>query len=116
MAEPKAHISPARYLALERQATTWSEFLDGEIFAMAGPSRRHNLICLNIAAELRGQLRERPREVYSSDLRVHIRVAGLYTCPDVIAVCDRPELEDAALDTPLNPTLLVEVLSKSTAG
>lgn len=115
MSEPKTLISPAEYLALERRATVRSQYLEGEIFAMAGASRRHNLICLNTASELRDQLRERECEVYSSDMRVHIQATGLYTYPDVVVVCGEPDFEDTELDTLLNPTLIVEVLSKSTA-
>ncbi len=67
-----SRATPAEYLALERQAEHKSEYLDGEIFAMTGASRRHNLICLNIGAELRAQLKQRPCEVYISDLRVKV--------------------------------------------
>ncbi len=108
-------LTAARYLELERKAETRSEFLDGEVFAMSGASRRHNLICLNVAAELRAQLKARRCEVYASDMRVKVGATGLYTYPDVVVVCDEPEFEDAELDTLLNPILLAEVLSKTTA-
>jgi Uma2 family endonuclease len=77
MALPKPQYTPSEYLVLERQATVRSEYLDGEIFAMAGASRRHNLISLNVAAELRSQLRDRPYEVYSHDMRVKVTATGL---------------------------------------
>lgn len=115
MSKPKPRLTAAEYLAIERQAAGRSEFLDGETFAMSGASRRHNLICVNVAAELRNQLRDRPCEVYAADMRVKVAATGLYTYPDVVVVCGEPEFEDAELDTLLNPTLLVEVLSKSTA-
>ncbi len=115
MAQPQQRMTPAEYLALERQAPTKSEYLDGEMFAMAGASRRHNLITLNVGAELRGQLRGQPCEAYPSDMRVKVGESGLYTYPDVVVVCGEPRFEDAVPDTLLNPTLLVEVLSKSTA-
>lgn len=115
MAQPKPHYRPAEYLALERESRAKHEFQEGQIFAMAGASRRHNLICLNIGAALWTQLRERDCEVYTSDMRVLITATGLYTYPDVVVVCEGPEFEDAELDTLLNPTLLVEVLSESTA-
>jgi Uma2 family endonuclease len=82
---------------------------------MSGASRQHNLISLNIGAELRAQLRDRPCEVYTSDMRVKVSLSGLYTYPDVVVVCEEPAFEDTVGDTLLNPTLLVEVLSKSTA-
>lgn len=114
MPKAKPHYTPAEYLALEREAEIKSEYLDGEIFAMAGASRRHNLISLNIAGELRDRLRDRPCEVYAHDMRLKVRSTGLYTYPDVVTVCGEPEFEDAEVDTLLNPTLVVEVLSKST--
>lgn len=114
MPKAKPHFTPAEYLALEREAEIKSEYLAGEVFAMAGASRRHNLISLNIAGELRSRLRERPCEVYAHDMRVKVQASGLYTYPDVVAVCGEPEFEDEELDTLLNPTLLVEVLSEST--
>jgi Uma2 family endonuclease len=108
------YISPEEYLRLERQADYRSEYLNGEIFAMTGASRAHNLITVNITAELNGQLREKPREVYAAEMRVKVRSAGLYTYPDVVVVCGEPQFEDDELDTLLNPTVLIEVLSKST--
>jgi Uma2 family endonuclease len=69
---------------------------------------------MNIAAELRAQLRSRPCEVYPADMRVKVAPTGLYTYPDVTVVCGDPSFEDEQHDTLLNPTLLIEVLSKST--
>ncbi len=111
----KARLTVEEYLVIERQALCKSEYVDGEMFAMAGASRRHNLIALNIGAELRAQLRQHPCEVYTSDMRVKISRTGLYTYPDVVVVCDAPRFEDADVDTLLNPIVLVEVLSPSTA-
>lgn len=113
--QPQPHYTPAEYLALERADTTKNEYFDGQIYAMAGASRRHNLITGNLVRELGNELRGKPCEVYPSDMRVQISATGLYTYPDVVVVCVEPEFEDAELDTLLNPTVLVEVLSKSTA-
>ncbi len=115
MAQPQEHRTPVEYLALERQAATRSQYLGGQIFAMAGASRQHNLITGNVVRELGACLRRTPCEVYPSDMRVKVSSTGLYTYPDVSVVCEEPEFEDSELDTLLNPTLLVEVLSKSTA-
>lgn len=114
MPEPKARYTPAEYLELERHSETRHEYLDGEIFAMGGASRRHNLISLNIAAELRAGVRGRPCEVYAHDMRVRVEATGLYTYPDVVAVCGKPRFEDQEVDTLFNPTFLAEVLSKTT--
>jgi Uma2 family endonuclease len=114
-AVPKHYLTPQEYLALERRAETKSEYLRGEMFAMAGASREHNLIASNVNRELGQQLRERPCEVYQADMRVKVSSTGLYTYPDVTVVCGEPEFEDAEVDTLLNPIVLVEVLSSSTA-
>ena len=115
--QPQLRFTPAEYLALERDAEYKSQFLDGEIFAMSGASEEHNLVAGNVFASLHTQLRTRPCRVYITDLRVRDRASGLYTYPDVVAVCGERKFEDKqVLDTLLNPTLLVEVLSKSTEG
>lgn len=102
------------YLALERQAESRSQYLDGEVFAMSGASREHNLIVLAIATSLYPQLDPGQCEIYANDMRVHIPATGLYTYPDVVAVCGEPRFEDEDLDTLLNPALIVEVLSPTT--
>lgn len=110
----KAFVSPQEYLRLERQSEYKSEYLNGEIFAMTGASRKHNLITTNISRELSQQLKARPGEVYAVDMRVKVRANGLYTYPDVAVVCGEPQFEDELFDTLLNPTVLIEVLSTST--
>lgn len=112
--QTKPHLTPEEYLAIERRAETRSEYLDGEMFAMTGGSRNHNLIVLNIGRELSLHLKKQPCEVYVSDQRVRIPATGLYTYPDVVVVCGEPRFEDAELETLLNPTLLIEVLSRTT--
>ena len=86
-AQTTTFLTPAEYLEQERRAERKSEYLQGEVFAMAGASRRHGLIVTNLTAELRQQLKGKPCEVYSSDLRLRVTAAGLYTYPDVMVVC-----------------------------
>lgn len=112
LAQPVA--TPAEYLALERSAREKSEYVNGRIYAMAGASRVHNLIAGNVFGELRARLRGRPCETYMSEMRVKVQQTGMYTYPDVVALCGEPRLEDAELDTLLNPSVIVEVLSPST--
>jgi Uma2 family endonuclease len=112
--QTQQRFTPEEYLARERQAQYKSEYFNGEIFAMSGASREHNLISMNIGAALHFQLRQRPCEVYAGDMRVKVSLTGLYTYPDVVVVCEEPQFEDAEVDTLLNPTLVVEVLSPST--
>lgn len=112
--EAQPVLTAAEYLALERQAETKSEYHDGQMVAMMGASRWHNLIAMNVSARLHLQLEGRPCETYASDMRVKVDPTGLYTYPDVTVVCGEAEFEDAELDTLLNPTVIVEVLSPST--
>lgn len=114
--QPTTYLTPEEYLAIERKAEYKSEYINGEIVAMTGASREHNLIVVNIAGELRQQLRGRPCEMYANDMRVRVPSTQLYTYPDVTVVCDEPQFEDDYLDTLLNPTLIIEVLSESTEG
>ena len=115
-AAAQALITPEEYLARERKALEKSEYRNGQIHAMPGASRAHNLITVNIPSELHFQLRERTCEVYSNDMRVKVSAAGLYTYPDVVVVCDELRFEDNQFDILLNPTVLIEVLSPSTAA
>lgn len=112
-AEPN-QLSVQEYLRLERQAETKNEYLDGQMLAMTGASRRHNLIVANLMRELGIQLKHRPCELFPSDMRVRISSANVYTYPDVSAVCGEPRFEDGEADTLLNPTFVLEVLSPST--
>ena len=110
----KPWISPEEYLAMERESEEKREYFNGEVFAMGGASPNHVLIVTNVVAELRTQLKKRPCAVYSTDLRVKVTPTGLYTYPDVVVVCGKPEFDDQAKDTLTNPTLIVEVLSETT--
>ena len=109
-----ARYTAEEYLTLERSAAYKSEFHDGQIYAMTGASRMHNLITVNIARELSLQLKKRPCEAYSNDMRVKAAEANSYHYPDIAVVCGTPQFEDSYVDTLLNPTLLIEVLSSST--
>lgn len=113
-AEPRLKMTVAEYLDLERKSETKSEFLNGEMFAMTGASREHNLISGNVFAALHAQLRGRSCEIYTNDMRVRVPTTDLFTYPDVVVVCGQPEMDDAKRDTLLNPKLIVEVLSRST--
>ena len=110
----KTHYTVEDYLTLERSASYKSEYRDGQIYAMTGASRKHNLVSGNIYRELSLQLKKHPCEAYINDMRVKAAEASSYHYPDVSVVCGTPQFEDAQVDTLLNPTLLIEVLSPST--
>lgn len=111
---PKTCLTPNEYLASERKAEFKSEYIDGELVAMTGASRNHNLITINLAREITQQLKGKPCEAYASDMRVSIPGTGLYTYPDIVVVCGEPVFEDDYVDTLTNPLLVIEVLSAST--
>ena len=113
-AEPQRRWTWDEYRAHERQAEIKSEFLNGEIFAMSGASRKHNLVAWNIVSALSPQIKKLGCEGYAGDMLVRIPATGLGTYPDLAIVCDEPQFEDDAEDTLLNPTLIIEVLSPST--
>ncbi len=110
----KPRYTPEQYLAIERAAEFRSEFFRGEMFAMVGASRKHNLIASNVCRRINEHFDSRPCEVYQADMRVKVNKTGLYTYPDVVATCDHPRFEDKTVDTLLNPKVIVEVLSPST--
>lgn len=112
--EAKRRLTVQEYLIRERRSPSRSELVDGELFAMTGASRRHNLAVVNVAAALHAQLGSRDCEVYASDMRVRVPATNLFTYPDVTVVCGQPRFDDAELDTLLNPVLIVEVLSRTT--
>ena len=107
-------VSPVEYLAFERQATERHELHRGEVIAMSGASRVHNLICFNIGGQLHAQLKGGSCEAYVNDMRVAAPSGKNYYYPDVAVACGGAELEDRHGDTLLNPTLVIEVLSPST--
>jgi Uma2 family endonuclease len=106
--------SPQEYLALERAAQQKHEYFNGEIFALAGASERHNLLVGDLFASIHVQLRGKSCKVYSSDMRIKVSATGLYTYPDVVALCGEARFDDEQRDTLINPGLIVEVLSAST--
>lgn len=111
---PKHRLTPEEYLAIERAAPFKSEFINGEMYAMAGASSKHALVTNNVGGELRNRLRGGRCRAFSGDLRVHVPDTGLYTYPDVSVVCGPPQFVSDQFDTLTNPTLIVEVLSPST--
>ncbi|MEZ4709686.1 MAG: Uma2 family endonuclease [Caldilineaceae bacterium] len=116
MAAIAERISPQEYLELERKSETKHEYINGRMVEMPGASEVHNTITSNVIISLGIQLRGRPGKVYPSDMRVRIPATGRYTYPDVVAITDRPELEEDELDVLVNPAVIVEVLSDSTAN
>ena len=115
----QTRLTPEEYITFERKALPDAEiirheYINGELIAMSGASRAHNLITGNIFGELRTLLRGSRCETYANEMRVSTPTTTSYFYPDVVVVCEEPRFEDDVFDTLLNPTVLVEVLSPST--
>src|SRR6187401_1273750 len=103
-----------QYLALESVSTEKHEFVNGVILAMAGGSRRHSYCAQSVGNALGNRLAGGPCGVGQSDSRVHVVATGLFTYPDVTVTCGEPVETPGRWRSLLNPTVLVEVLSRST--
>jgi len=104
----------ADYVALEMVSTGKHEFLDGEIYAMAGGSEEHSALAAEIVRLLGNAVGDRPCRVHTSDLRIYVEDAGLATFPDASVICGPlQQHEPSPTATALNPMILVEVTSDS---
>lgn len=112
MLTEKTRLTPAEYLAFERQSEERHEYHGGELRLMAGASRKHNIISLNLASLLREKLRGKPCRPFMSDMRIWIASAQRYFYPDIAVICGTEPFveEDIAADA----TIIIEVLSDST--
>lgn len=111
---PIARMSYAEYLAFEATTSTKHEFINGEIYAMAGGSIQHGALAMAVGTALSNALRDRPCRVLSSDVRVRSKATGMSTYPDLTVVCQAIEVDPDDEHGVLNPTVIVEVLSDST--
>ncbi len=111
---PIAKLTEEQYLALDRAAEVRSEYLDGEMIAMAGGSIRHAQLQSNLLGELYVALRSGNCRAYGSDFRVRVVQRRMYAYPDISVVCGKPLLADEHQDILLNPMAIVDVLSPST--
>ena len=99
------------YLELERDTDIRHEFFNGEVFAMAGSSRLHNSIGINIANLLRDNFNPKGCETYFNDVKLELQENNFYVYPDVLLTCDKDDNDTYLVK---KPCLIVEVLSKST--
>ncbi|MDO9423237.1 MAG: Uma2 family endonuclease [Methylobacter sp.] len=102
-------ISEAAYLQGELLAATKHEYIDGDVYAMAGASENHNLLSLNMASELRAQLKGTPCRAFMADMKVKVGANFFY--PDVMVVCQKDDANEYYKNAPV---IIVEILSKST--
>ncbi|MBK7003431.1 MAG: Uma2 family endonuclease [Rhodoferax sp.] len=106
-------FTAAGYLEGEVHSTVRHEFVDGEVYAMAGAGEAHNLIAGNVFARLRSAVRGGPCRVFISDMKLHVAAWNAFYYPDVMVVCNAA---DAHTHYKESPSVIVEVLSDSTAG
>lgn len=109
------YFSPADYLQFERESGERHEFLDGEIYQMAGESLSHSRVCMNLAREAGNKLKGKSCEALSPNMKVRTSSASLFAYPDLTIVCGEPQFHDLKKDVLTNPKVIFEVLSPSTA-
>lgn len=110
----KSSYTIAEYLEMEKASDKKHEFFEGEVFAMAGAGRRHNVISKNVQGELYTALKGKPCQPYCSDLRIHIPENTLFTYPDISIICGEIIPSKVDDDTAVQPTVLIKILSPST--
>lgn len=108
------YVSPEQYLEMERASETKHEYYQGEVFAMSGASIPHNDVFHNVYGMLFTSLKGKSCKPYGSNLRIHIPENSLYTYPDISIICGKPETAADFNDNVTNPTVIIEILSKST--
>lgn len=116
MSLPRENVryTPDEYLEFERRAGTRHEYLDGLVFEMAGESLVHSQICINLARELSAQLKGKPCQALSPNMKVRTGELGLFAYPDLTIVCGEPIFHDQQRDVLQNPRVIFEVLLPST--
>lgn len=107
--------TPEDYLNFERSSHSRHEFLDGEVYVVAGESLSHSRVCMNLAREVGNKLKGRSCEALSANMKVRTSTASLFSYPDLTIVCGEPQFHDAKKDVLINPQVIFEVLSPSTA-
>ena len=112
--KPSFSYTPEDYLAVERAAEFRHEYIEGEIFEMAGESLSHSRVCSNLAREAGNALKGRSCESLSPNMKVRTSTASLFAYPDMTIVCGEPLFHDSKKDVLINPKVIFEVLSPST--
>jgi Uma2 family endonuclease len=114
--QPKPYITEEQYFEIEESSDERHEYLRGEMFPMEASSLPHATITPNLIMTLGGQLKGSSCRVYTNTLRVAVSPTGLYTYPDIVVICGKPELsvKDKHKGTVTNPKVIVEILSPTT--
>ena len=118
MKGPKlSYMTVEEYVQQEIESNTKHEYHDGKIYALAGGTLNHGLLCGNVYSEIRNRLTEKTSNCipFTSEIRVHISEKNSYVYPDSMVICGNIEKSENETNSVINPVLIVEVLSKSTA-
>jgi len=116
-------LTVEEYLEAERESPERHEFIDGQIYQMAGESGRHGDVSVNITREISLQLKGKECRARSKDTKIKSggfsqrktnSTKGMFSYPDLVVICGEPEYHDKFKDIVLNPQVIVEVLSDST--
>ncbi len=107
-------ISIEAYLETENAALEKHEYYKGEVFAMSGAKVPHNKIAFNLSGVLFNKLKGKKCQPYGSDQRIHIPSNTLFTYPDISIICGEIITLNNDEYNVLNPTVIIEVLSRST--
>ena len=108
-------MSPSEFLEWEREQELKHEYVNGEVLAMSGASLNHNKIVSNIVGNTWSYLKDKPCDIFGSDLRISVKWNYSYFYPDATIICDEPEFDDEKIkDTLKNPAVIFEILSAST--
>ncbi|GAB4401632.1 MAG: Uma2 family endonuclease [Microscillaceae bacterium] len=110
----QAKLSLEEYLQLEEDTHQKYEYYDGEVYAMAGGSYRHNTISGNIFSEINQRLKGKECQIMNSDTKLYLQKSNAYLYPDAMILCGQKESAESYQDAFTNPVMIIEVLSKST--
>ncbi|MGC9528372.1 MAG: Uma2 family endonuclease [Limnospira sp.] len=108
------YYTPEEYLELEEKSEVKHEYRDGKIIPMTGGTTNHNEVAGSLYAYLRFALRKKDFRVYIGDVKVWIPRYRQYTYPDVMVIRGEPVYAGKGKTTVMNPSVVAEVLSKST--
>jgi Uma2 family endonuclease len=105
-------LTPDAYLQLEEKSEVKHEYIDDQVYEMAGTTDTHNTIGLNLALLIRNHLRGSECRIYFADFKARIEKRNCFYYPDIIVTCDPKDRETPTYKC--FPKLIIEVLSNST--
>jgi Uma2 family endonuclease len=107
-------VTAVEFLAWDATQTIKHEFVRGEVFAMSGAHEAHVTATMNVAMALRQHLKGSPCRTFLTDMKLRVEAADAFDYPDVMVTCSAADAADPLIKR--EPTLVVEVLSPSTAA